>query len=81
MEEFLKEHFFDLFNIFIIPLFYWVWKSDRKLLVLQKEVEFYKLTHSGHADMFQELFKKLNEIKDEIHNSFVSQKSCDFRHK
>lgn len=81
MEEFIKNHFFDLLNLVILPLFYWVWEADRKLLILQNKIKMYEDTNLNHSDLFKQLFEKLNEIKDEIHNSFVSQKSCDFRHK
>lgn len=63
----------SILNLLIIPLFVWIWKTDRKTLVLETEFK----TSSLH---FSQLLEKLDEIKDELHNSFVSQRSCDFRH-
>ena len=79
-ENFIQEHLFDMLNLIVLPLFYWVWESDRKILLLQKDLEMYKSITLNYENQFKQLFDKLDEIKDDIHNSFVSQKSCDFRH-
>lgn len=80
MEDFLKEHFFDFFNLLFAPLFYWIWQSDRKILVLENELKSLNELKTTNDNHFQQLHNKLNEIKDEIHQSFVSFKTCDFRH-
>lgn len=73
MEDFFK--YSDLILTFIIvPLIGWIWKTDRKTLILETKLE----TMITHTSLVVE---KLDEIKDELHNSFVSQRSCDFRHK
>lgn len=79
-ENFIQEHFFDMLNLIVLPLFYWIWESDRRILVLQKDLETYKSITLNYENQFKQLFDKLDEIKGDIHNSFVSQKSCDFRH-
>lgn len=67
------DNILSILNLLIVPLFVWIWKTDRKTLVLETEFK----TSSLH---FSQLLEKLDEIKDELHNSFVSQRSCDFRH-
>lgn len=64
-----------LIDILIIPLFVWIWLTDRKVNKLE-------LTSVKHQDL-KDLYIKLDEIKDSIHalnDKFISQKSCDFRH-
>lgn len=65
-----------LVTFLIIPLFVWVWRTDRKL----KEIE---LTTIKHQDL-KDIYKILDEIKKDIHSlndKFVTPKICDFRHK
>ncbi len=65
-----------LVTFLIIPLFVWVWRTDRKL----KEIE---LTTIKHQDL-KDIYKILDEIKKDIHSlndKFVTPKNCDFRHK
>ena len=65
-----------LVTFLIIPLFMWVWRTDRKL----KEIE---LTTIKHQDL-KDIYKILDEIKKDIHSlndKFVTPKICDFRHK
>ena len=65
-----------LITFLIIPLFVWVWRTDRKL----KEIE---LTTIKHQDL-KDIYKILDEIKKDIHSlndKFVTPKICDFRHK
>ena len=52
MEEFFKQYFFDLLNLVIIPLFYWVWEADRKLLILQTKIKMYEDINLNHSDLF-----------------------------
>ena len=66
----------DLINLFIIPLFVWIWYTDRKVNKLE-------VTIVKHQDL-KDLYTKLDEIKKDIHllsDKFITQKSCDFRHK
>ena len=70
------ELFKEMINYLIIPLFVWVWRTDRKL----KEIE---LTTIKHQDL-KDIYKILDEIKKDIHSlndKFVTPKLCDFRHK
>ncbi len=70
------ELFKEMINYLIIPLFVWVWRTDRKL----KEIE---LTTIKHEDL-KDIYKILDEIKKDIHSlndKFVTPKLCDFRHK
>lgn len=70
------ELFKEMINYLIIPLFVWVWRTDRKL----KEIE---LTTIKHQDL-KDIYKILDEIKKDIHSlndKFVTPKICDFRHK
>lgn len=65
-----------LVTFLIIPLFMWVWRTDRKL----KEIE---LTTIKYQDL-KDIYKILDEIKKDIHSlndKFVTPKICDFRHK
>ncbi len=65
----------DFVNLFIVPLFIWIWFTDRKLNKL--ESTFVK------KDDLKEFYQKLEEIRKDIHSlndKFISQKSCDFRH-
>lgn len=73
IDSFSFSDLMSLFNMLIIPLFVWIWKTDRKTLILETKLE----SNSVHTLLVVE---KLDEIKDELHNSFVSQRSCDFRH-
>lgn len=66
----------DLISLLIVPLFVWIWLTDRKINKLE-------LTSVKHQDL-KDLYIKLDEIKTSIHSlndKFVAQKSCDFRHK
>ncbi len=66
----------DLINLFIIPLFVWIWLTDRKVNRLE-------LTSVKHKDL-KDLYDKLEEINKSIHalnDKFITQKSCDIRHK
>ncbi|MDD2896917.1 MAG: hypothetical protein PHG81_12945 [Aliarcobacter sp.] len=65
----------DFYNFFILPLFVWIWFTDRKVNKL--EVTVIKV-----ADL-KDLYDKLQEIKDNIHalnDKFTSVKTCDIRH-
>lgn len=65
----------DFLNLFIVPLFLWIWFTDRKLNRLD--------TTSVKKDDLKEFYQKLEEIRKDIHSlndKYVSQKSCDFRH-
>jgi Tfp pilus assembly protein PilO len=65
-----------LITFLIIPLFAWVWRTDRKL----KEIELLSIKHED----LKHIYKILDEIKKDINSlndKFVSSKSCDFRHK
>lgn len=65
----------DLINLFVIPLFIWIWFTDRKVNKLE-------LTAVKHQDL-KDLYTKLDEINKNINSlndKYISQKSCDFRH-
>ena len=65
----------DFINLFVIPLFIWIWFTDRKVNKLE-------LTAVKHQDL-KDLYKKLDEINKNINSlndKYISQKSCDFRH-
>lgn len=65
----------DLIDLFIVPLFVWIWFTDRKLNKLENTVV--------KNDNLKEFYQKLEEIRKDIHSlndKFISQKSCDFRH-
>lgn len=62
-------------NFFIVPLFIWIWFTDRKVNKLE-------LTAVKHQDL-KDLDTKLDEINKSINSlndKYISQKSCDFRH-
>lgn len=66
----------DLINLFIIPLFVWIWFTDRKVNKLE-------LTVVRSQDL-KAIDLKLEDITKSIHalnDKFITQKSCDFRHK
>ena len=65
----------DLINLFIVPLFIWIWFTDRKVNKLE-------LTAVKHQDL-KDLDTKLDEINrsiNSLNDKYISQKSCDFRH-
>ena len=62
-------------DLFVVPLFIWVWFTDRKVNKLE-------LTAVKHQDL-KDLDTKLDEINKSINSlndKYISQKSCDFRH-
>ena len=66
---------FDLkivLDYIIVPLIAWIIYIDRK--VVKHEAE--KTTKED----LEKIYNKLDEIKDNINDNFVSSKSCDFRH-
>lgn len=65
----------------IIPLIVWIWKTDRRTLIVETKIKDLESFMSTINEQSKSIVSKLDEIKDEIHNSFVSQRSCDFRHK
>lgn len=65
----------DFISLFIVPLFVWIWFTDRKVNKLE-------LTAVKHQDL-KHLYEKLDEINKNINSlndKYISQKSCDFRH-
>lgn len=71
----------DIFNILIIPLFIWIWKTDRKTLILESELKNVVAYQKKLEEYLSIVVTKLDEIKDEIHASFVHSRDCDFRHR
>lgn len=65
-----------LLDYFVVPLFIWVWYTDRKVAVLQTKIEdFEKLDKK--LDI---LFSKIDDLKDEIHKKsedFLSHNQCN----
>ncbi len=69
--EFIK----DLINFLVVPLFAWIWWTDRKVNKIE-------LTAVKHQDL-KDLYIKLDEINKNINSlndKYTSQKFCDFRH-
>jgi hypothetical protein len=65
----------ELMSFIFVPLFVWIWFTDRKINKLE-------LTAIKNDDL-KEFHNKLEEIRKDIYSlndSFISQKSCDFRH-
>lgn len=65
----------DFLDFVFIPLFAWIWFTDRKVNKLE-------LTAVKHQDL-KDLYTKLDEINKNINSlndKYISQKSCDFRH-
>lgn len=65
----------DFINLFVVPLFVWIWFTDRKVNKLELTV--IKITD------LKDLYDRLTEIKDDIHalnDKFTTVKTCDIRH-
>jgi MFS-type transporter involved in bile tolerance (Atg22 family) len=58
-----------LLNILFVPLFIWIWTTDRKVVQLNS-------TQITKEDI-EKLYNELKDIKD----NFVHVRTCDSRHK
>lgn len=66
----------DLINLIIeyavIPLFLWVWITDRKLVKIESQ----QIT----KDDLKELYDLVRDLNDKLEKTYISKSSCDFRH-
>ena len=61
-----------ILDYIIVPLIVWIVYIDRKIVKLESE----KTTNED----LEKIYNKLDELKEKIDDSFVSQKFCDIRH-
>lgn len=61
-----------ILDYIVVPLIAWIVYIDRKIVKLESE----KTTNED----LEKIYKKLDELKEKIDDSFVSQKTCDVRH-
>lgn len=62
-----------IFDYIAVPLYLWVWWTDRKIVRLESQ----NITN----DDLEKIYTKLDDIKENMNQNFVSSKSCNFRHK
>lgn len=70
----------NILALVVFPLIVYAFKQNSRMVVLETK----QLSNDELKESIGKIFDKLDEIKNEIHEldeKYISQKTCDFRHK